>query len=95
MYFCGLFNLDDWDDDAEYIVLDDFDIKYFPHWKCFLGSQGRFALTDKYRKKRTVEWGRPCIWLCNPEYDPRIYLRESLDWLSKNCVFIHLAEKLY
>ena len=29
MYFCGQFNLDDWDSEALYVVLDDFNIKFF------------------------------------------------------------------
>jgi len=95
MYFCGQFNLDDWDGDARYIVIDDFDVKYFPQWKSFLGCQRTFVLTDKYRKKRTVEWGRPCIWLCNPEYDPRGELLRSRQWLDVNCDFVHLNEPLF
>jgi len=95
MYFCGQFNLDDWNDDAKYIVLDDFDAKFFPAWKSFLGSQRCFVLTDKYRKKRTVEWGRPCIWLCNPEFDPRINLSHSREWLECNCSFVNLSRPLF
>jgi len=95
MYFCGQFNLDDWDDGARYCVLDDFDVKFFPQWKSFLGSQKCFVLTDKYRKKRTVNWGKPTIWLCNPECDPRKYLVFALDWIDANCVIVELEEKLY
>ena len=95
MYLCGQFNLDDWDDNAKYVVLDDFDVKFFPQWKSFLGCQKCFVLTDKYRKKRTVQWGRPCIWLCNPEYDPRGALPFSRDWLEANCLFLTLTNPLF
>lgn len=95
MYLCGQFNLDDWDDNAKYIVLDDIDVKFFPQWKSFLGCQQQFVLTDKYRKKRTVKWGRPCIWCCNPEYDPRGALPYSREWLECNCDFITLSSALF
>jgi len=95
MYLCGQFNLDDWDDSAGYIVLDDFDVKFFPQWKSFLGCQRCFVLTDKYRKKRTVQWGKPCIWLCNPEYDPRGELGRHREWLELNCVFVRLEVPLF
>jgi len=55
MYFNNLLNLDDWDESADYIILDDFspDItKFLPSWKCFFGGQKQFTLTDKYRGKR-------------------------------------------
>jgi len=85
MYFCGQFNLDDWNDEAKYIILDDINIKFFPQWKSFFGSQKRFVLTDKYRRKRTVDWGRPCIWVSNPDMDPRRILSgDELTWLYGN-----------
>jgi len=87
MYFCGQFNLDDWDDGARYIVLDDFDIRFVPQWKSFFGAQKTFTLTDKYRKKRTVTWGRPLIWICNPDMDPRGSLSGAArEWLHLNSV---------
>lgn len=96
MYFCGQFNLDDWNDSAEYIILDDFNIKYFPQWKSFLGAQDRFVLTDKYRKKRTVSWGKPCIWLCNDDGNPCGALsRTELDWIELNCVIFNYNYPLF
>jgi len=96
MYFCNLFSLDDWDDGASYIILDDIDIKFFPHWKFFLGAQKEGVLVDKYRKKRRVRNGRPTIWLCNPDMDPRGSLsRAECEWISINCEVITVKEKLY
>jgi len=96
MYLCGQFNLDDWDASAKYIVLDDFNIKFFPAWKNFFGSQKRFVLTDKYRKKRTVEWGKPCIWLCNRDGDPRGALSGAeLEWLRANAVIVDIWSPLF
>lgn len=96
MYFCNLFSIDDWDDDAGYIILDDIDIKFFPHWKFFLGAQKEGVLTDKYRKKRRVRNGRPTIWLCNPDMDPRRLLSGAeRGWLNLNCDFVEIMDKLY
>lgn len=97
MYFNGMLNLDDWDEDADYIVLDDFSCeitKYFPCWKCFFGGQKTFTLTDKYRGKKTVTWGKPMIWLSNE--DPFKHLNiEQTDFIKRNCSVIVLTNKLY
>lgn len=97
MYWCGQFNLDDWDDGAEYAVLDDFGgFKFFPHWKGWLGGQREFVVTDKYRKKKTVKWGKPAIWLCNPEDDPRGDLSMGARlWLDGNVDVITLFSPLF
>jgi len=96
MYFCNLFNLDDWDDGARYIILDDIDIKYFPHWKFFLGAQSEGILTDKYRKKRRVRNGRPTIWLCNEDMDPRrAFSRAECEWVDLNCDVITVTRPLF
>jgi len=98
MYFCGQFNLDDWDESARYVVLDDFNFKFFPQWKSFLGCQKRFVLTDKYRKKRTVSWGKPCIVCGNNDDDGnpfRALPRTHLGWLEKNCDFVEIVLPLF
>jgi len=97
MYFCGLFNLDEWNDDAKYAVFDDINWKFFPNWKPFFGSQKRFTVTDKYRKKRTVNWGRPCIVLGNEDdTDPtRVVSRAELDWIDLNCDIVRLSVPLF
>jgi len=96
MYFCNLFSIDDWCDEAKYIILDDIDIKFFPHWKFFLGCQKEGVLTDKYRKKRRVRNGRPTIWLCNEDMDPRRALSGAeCQWLDLNCHFYEISHPLY
>ncbi|ORX44058.1 hypothetical protein BCR36DRAFT_373539 [Piromyces finnis] len=85
MYFNNLLNMDDWDDTADYIILDDFssDItKFLPSWKCFFGGQKQFTLTDKYRGKRTVKWGKPMIWLSNEDLYKNLNI-EHLNFLKK------------
>lgn len=91
MYFNNLFNIDDWDQDAEYIIFDDFDFQYMPGKKAFFGAQKNFVLTDKYRGKRTIEWGKPFIYVNNVSPD---FGDDSL-WYSLNTVTVHIFNKLY
>lgn len=91
MYFNGQFNLDAWDDEAGYAVFDDFeDWSRFFLYKQFLGAQEEFTLTDKYRPKRQIKWGRPCIVLSNQDPDFK-----DKDWINGNCFFIFIYNKLY
>lgn len=97
MYFNNLLNLDDWDEDADYIVLDDFNpeiTKFLPSWKCFFGGQKQFVLTDKYRGKRTVNWGKPMIWLSNEDLFKHLNF-EQIDFIRKNCETIVLMNKMF
>lgn len=97
MYFNNLINLDDWDETADYIILDDFssDInKFFPCWKCFFGGQKQFTLTDKYRGKRTVHWGKPMIWLSNEDIFGKLNI-EHINFIKANCEVVVLSNKLY
>jgi len=86
-------NLEDWNSDANYIVLDDFNIEYLVNYKCFLGSQTEFTLTDKYKRKRTVTWGKPCIWLGNQ--DPRYAKNVDINWINANALTVFIDNKLY
>lgn len=96
IYCQGLFNLDEWNDDAKYVIFDDIDIKYFPAWKQVLGCQRDITLTDKYRKKRRLRNGLACIWLCNEDMDPRNALsRAQCEWLDINCDIVTLREPLF
>lgn len=97
MYFNNLLNLDDWNEDADYIILDDFNpeiTKYLPSWKCFFGGQKQFVLTDKYRGKRTVHWGKPMIWLSNEDIFKHLNF-EQIDFVKKNCEVIVLMNKMF
>lgn len=93
MYFCTLFNLKDWDDEAKYLVIDDFSWEYFPNKKGFWGSQEQFVLTDKYKGKKTVHWGKPMIYLCNPDQDPFNHVtmmsENAKDFFIDNCVQVY------
>ncbi|KAF8954337.1 hypothetical protein BDZ97DRAFT_1977654 [Flammula alnicola] len=93
IYFNSIFNLDQFDEGAEYVIFDDYDPKNFTNYKCWFGGQAEFNLTDKYTRKRTVKWGKPMIWLsnANPLEDPVF----DSDWLAANTVVVHLDSKLF
>ena len=56
-------------EDAQYAVFDDIQggFQFFPAYKGWLGAQQTFTVTDKYRGKTTINWGRPSIWLMNDD----------------------------
>lgn len=95
MYFNSMFDLGLWDDTAQYAIFDDWqDWSKFYTYKQFLGAQKEFTVTDKYRKKRSVKWGRPSILLSNT--DPAFGTNWDLPWLTLNAIKIDIgANKLY
>lgn len=85
---------------ASYIVLDDISLSScsISLWKGLLGAQKQFVATDKYRKKTVVKFGKPCIFLCNPDSDPwrdNKLTVDFLDWLNLNCIKVDLEHPLY
>lgn len=85
--------MDDWDSSADYVVFDDFNIEFFPQYKAWFGAQKRFTVTDKYRKKKTIDWGKPMIWLGNE--DPRNSVKVDREWMELNSIFIFINNNLY
>lgn len=79
--------MDEFRDNADYAVFDDLQggLEYFHAYKFWLGAQKEFNVTDKYRKKKRIQWGKPCIYLSNQ--DPRADKGVDVDWLEGNCVF--------
>lgn len=94
-YFGGLFSLDEPIDGVEYAVFDDFGgMKFLPAYKWWLGHQAEFYVTDKYKGKKLVQWGKPSIWLSNQ--DPRDeHPAVDVEWLNANCEFVHLDVPVY
>ncbi|AIF34808.2 replication-associated protein [Sewage-associated circular DNA virus-2] len=95
VYWNSLVNLDVWSPLADYIIFDDVDIDFLPGYKCWLGAQKEFTVTDKYKKKRKIMWGKPCIWLCIDDKDPLLSSKVYRDWISMNCVFVTVINKMY
>jgi len=89
-----MFNLKDWNYDAEYMVIDDIEWKYVPGKKGLIGAQQTITLSDKYVKKMTFSWGKPVIYLCNEDMDVFNTCDEKR-WLWENAVYVMLKNKLY
>jgi hypothetical protein len=79
VYWNSTHNLSKWDDDSDYIVLDDFKWNWRKNenmttridgWKGIIGCQKEFEMTDKYQHKRTIKGPKPCIILSNQDQDP-------------------------
>lgn len=93
-YFGGLFSIDEDLKNVEYAVFDDMlgGLEYWHSYKFWLGAQKQFYATDKYKGKRLINWGRPCIYVHNK--DPREDPKADVDWLEGNCDFIVVEDSL-
>lgn len=92
-YFKPAFCMDELDEDADYAVFDDISggmAKF--DYKNWLGGQSAFSVTDKYRKRRTIQWGKPCIYLCNQNPFESEHPNVDLDWLSRNSVLVEITD---
>lgn len=66
IYFRNMYDLSEYDPEADYVVEDDISLEHVHAAKCWVGAMGQFTDTDKYRTKRTISWvGKCCIVLCN------------------------------
>lgn len=104
---CGMFNLNVWDNEATYLVLDDIDFEYIPNRKALWGSQKEMTLTDKFKHKRSVQWNKPMIVLQNEGWDFRdltVGGRKSeggfrtvaeREWYLENSVIVEIKEPMW
>ncbi|UJO02125.1 Rep [Molossus molossus associated gemykibivirus 5] len=94
-YFGGLFSLDEDIENVDYAVFDDMmgGLEFWHAYKFWLGAQKQFYATDKYRGKKLLTWGRPCIYVANN--DPRQDKNADVEWLEGNCVFHYVSEPLF
>lgn len=95
MYMHGMFNLENWDDNARFLIIDDIEWTYFPAKKQLLGGQTNFVLSDKYRRKRNVIGGHPCIYLMNRDNWHEIEKDKMYEWIKGNSVEVFLENQLY
>ncbi|UYD39151.1 MAG: replication associated protein [Wigfec virus K19_493] len=95
-YWNGMIDITTLTKQTELLIMDDFDWKYVPSKKQFWGAQKQFVITDKYRKKRDIIWGKPLIYICNDDQNP-FYLmpRCEEDWYKQNCITAFIVNKLY
>ena len=98
VYWNAYYRLDDWDDRARLVVVDDvagLDIKS-AHWRALIGGQKEFVMTDKYRGKKKINGGKAVIILCNPDMDFYPGLDQNCrDWFDINVDRIYLTNKLF
>lgn len=92
-YMGSGWNIENYDDEAEYGVLDDIPwetLKY--NYKGLMGLQLDVVVTDKYKKKTTILGGRPVIIITNdlPEFS-----ETEWRWLAGNVTFAPITTKLF
>lgn len=80
---------------AKYAVFDDIqgNFEFFHGYKFWLGAQAEFNVTDKYKGKKMIQWGRPSIWLCNE--DPTTLKGLDYDWLMGNAYIVRLDQTIF
>lgn len=80
-----------------YVVFDDIDWDSLKSSaKSWFGAQTDFSVSDKYRRKRRLPGGIPCIFLCNPDaYCGDFYTFIISDWGKANIDVIQVHNKLY
>jgi len=92
-YMMGAWNVECYDDNAGYGVLDDIDWEILKrYYKGIMGLQMDVTVTDKYKKKSVIKGGRPVIVLSNEM--PVFTVAEDL-WLNANVLFYYVGERLY
>lgn len=86
--------MDEFSDSCQYAVFDDIQggFEFFHSYKGWLGAQKQFVITDKYRKKRTIYWGKPSIMCMNN--DPLYEKGVDYEWLLQNCFIINVTDPI-
>jgi hypothetical protein len=96
VYWNQYYDLKKWDDEAQYIILDDIPFsKIYSVYKGLLGCQKSFTMTDKYLPKQTLK-GKVCIWLVNSDQDPRRdekWDQEVEEWMEGNVIFYNMYDR--
>lgn len=96
-YVATTWDLSSFDHYFNYVVFDDVPWKNFEHYaKAFFGCQRDFSVSDKYRKKKRISGGVPCIYLANPEDFAGACQEFCLtNWGQQNVQIVFLNNKLY
>jgi hypothetical protein len=93
IYWMGMKDLNTWDHDAEYLVMDDMPWEFVPDKKAFFGAQRTVSLTAKFKRIRTYDWGKPLIFLCN--YNPWHCWDKEPEWYGDRTVVFEITNKMY
>jgi hypothetical protein len=105
VFMRGQTNLDCWNNEAKYIVMDDIGWKYLPTAKQWLTAMGECTVTDKYRSKKNIVNYKPAIYLTN--VDPRDvdeFQEERSYWVGDesanppvdaNMIFVTLSKPMF
>jgi hypothetical protein len=85
LYFPGFFSLDRVSEEAEYAIFDDLVDGFtgMSGYKGWIGGEMEVILTDKYRSKKHIHWGKPSIFITNE--DPSTLPGVDHNWLEGNC----------
>lgn len=80
-----------------YIVFDDIDwTSISSSAKSWFGAQRDFSVSDKYRRKRRIPGGIPCIFLVNPDSFVGPLLDFTLsNWGQQNIKVVTVVNKLF
>lgn len=97
----NVFNPSEWDKDADLLIFDDVEFQFTK--RCVItglwGGQKRIGLDGKFARIKTIEWGRPFIWLCNADNNPfhardekgNLVMKDSQRaWFRDNCVEVNI-----
>lgn len=92
-YMNGMWNVECYDDDATYGVLDDIEwCNLNKYYKGLLGMQQDITVTDKYKKKSVIKHGKPVIVITNELPN---FTQEEMSWLNVNVEFCGIFGKCY
>lgn len=96
-YVATSWDMSAFDSPFTYVVFDDIPWQNLSHYaKAFFGCQRDFSVSDKYRKKKRISGGVPCIYSINDEdYSEDCRLFCTGNWGKENIVVIHVHNKLY
>lgn len=83
---------------AEYAIFDDWKggLPMLPGYKDWLGCQWHVSVRKLHHDAELIEWGRPCIWLCNRDPRTLTNVRDDTDWawMDRACIFVEVTGTL-
>lgn len=92
-YMMGAWNVECYDDRADYGVMDDIDWDNLKrYYKGIMGLQQDVTVTDKYKKKSVINGGRPVIMVSNAL--PTFTVDEAA-WLERNVSFHYVGTPVF